>query len=279
MRQSAESDTDAYDGKKKPIISSSLTKFIALAGLLLGIYNAYITSTRDTLDKKREVANLAVRARSHLAGIEGARFIPGGAPLTAADSEELEKAKALIDDIIRIDKESSVGLALRGIYFAKRELYEDARSDYDAALVLDLNNAEALNGIGQIYLISREYQEAAEYFQRAVEADPLKVAAYVNWAKALAREGKLEDARVVLELGVQTAGNSPPFLLNLGNVYFESGRYDYAVIMYSRCLEMDSSYNEHAKRNLEIATRRLEQVGKGQISTNSDEPRVSNWAD
>lgn len=81
----------------------------------------------------------------------------------------------------------------------------EARSNYERALQLDPNYADALNNLGATYFAERRYKAAIHYYQRALALSP----------------------------------NSAVYLVNLGTAYFAQGKKDSGADAYRRAFALD----------------------------------------
>lgn len=70
-----------------------------------------------------------------------------------------------------------------------------ARSNYQRALQLDPNYADALNNLGATYFAERKYKTAIHYYQRALALAPRSAVYLVNLGTAYFAEGKTARGR------------------------------------------------------------------------------------
>jgi len=67
---------------------------------------------------------------------------------------------------------------------------EDAKGFYKKALMLDSNSVKALNDLGVVCMQGRDYAEAQESFEHAIQREPDYVDAYYNLACLYALKGE-----------------------------------------------------------------------------------------
>lgn len=110
------------------------------------------------------------------------------------------------------------------------------------------------NNAGNSRYASESYQEALRSYQRAQVVAPDQPEAYYNAASAYAGISDLNMAEAALEQALRTA--DPDLMVdayyNLGNVYYQMGRYDQAIQAYQQGLLIDPD-DEDTRYNLEIA--------------------------
>jgi Flp pilus assembly protein TadD len=80
------------------------------------------------------------------------------------------------------------------IAFLQTGRYDEAAATAEQALVGDPTMPQALNTMGQISLVKKEYEKAIEYFLRAMEREPDVPARYWNAALAMEQAGKFDQA-------------------------------------------------------------------------------------
>ncbi len=119
------------------------------------------------------------------------------------------------------------------------------------------NTAERNNAGGALY-DQGDYTSAVNAYQAAQVLSPNVPEPYFNAANALARIGNLQEAVSVLKQALKTSDESltAKAYYNLGNVYYEMGRYDDAVLAYQQTLLVTPN-DEDARYNLELALRRI----------------------
>lgn len=111
-----------------------------------------------------------------------------------------------------------------------------------------------LNNSANGYFQSGNYDTAINTYRSAQVTSPDDPAAYINSASALAASGDLDGAAAALEYVIGTG--DPTYrahaYYNLGNIYFQMGRYVDAVTAYREVLLMNPD-DEDARYNMELA--------------------------
>ena len=85
-----------------------------------------------------------------------------------------------------------------------------------AQLQSDPRNPRILLQLGAIYYVAQQYQNAAGWYSRAVDADPRNVAARNKLAGSLFREGQADAAIRQLKAALRINPSDPDSLYNLG---------------------------------------------------------------
>ncbi|MGQ0721778.1 MAG: tetratricopeptide repeat protein [Candidatus Eiseniibacteriota bacterium] len=103
-------------------------------------------------------------------------------------------------------------------------------------------------------------EEALGHYGEAARVSPGSAIPDFNRGIVLSQEGRVEEARDAF-LGAAAAEDSPlaaDALYNLGNTLLEAEQFEPAVEAYLQSLDLDPA-DADARRNLEIALRRLQQ--------------------
>jgi len=91
----------------------------------------------------------------------------------------------------------------------------------------DPDNADLLNQIGNIYRASHQFQTAASYYNRSLQANPKNVGARTDLASCLYYQGDVEGAIAQLEKSLTYDPKHAGTLLNLGLIRWK-GKNDAA---------------------------------------------------
>ena len=99
----------------------------------------------------------------------------------------------------------------RGVAYEAIDNFKLALEDYKLALELHPNEKTALSNIGDLYLKQDLYQEAIDYYSRALAIDSYYV--YCDWKKAIC--------------------------------FVKMRRHEEAILEYSRCIELEPENEEY----------------------------------
>lgn len=149
------------------------------------------------------------------------------APSPNATPEDLEKRgddlrsqKAYVDalDYYRAALAKSPGARLynkAGIAEMQLRRDKDSQRDFERALRLDRNFADACNNLGVIYYIGRKYNKAVKQYDKAIKLKP----------------------------------DVASFYANLGAAYYSQKEWDSAITAYGQALRLDPDLFERSSRN------------------------------
>ncbi|HEX9955778.1 MAG TPA: tetratricopeptide repeat protein [Fibrella sp.] len=151
-----------------------------------------------------------------------------GANDPARAVELLERAKVL-------DKKNQnveIPMAMGDAYTLRNEggpavsRYEEVIDGPLAAASNNTTKSEANAKIGQLYLRSKQYKLAQEFFEKAIAADPEFAPTYRSYADALVGSKAYKKASSIYDTYVQKSGTQDPeLLLNVAKYYFLAGEH------------------------------------------------------
>jgi tetratricopeptide (TPR) repeat protein/peroxiredoxin len=129
-----------------------------------------------------------------------------------------------------------------GSVFFQRGYMDQAEASFRIALCDDPSSAEALYGIGSVYLDQQKTAEARETFERALKlraSYPDTLAnSWNNLGLLAAREGRTGEAIGYFQEALKMSPDHLIALNNLGSAYRQQKRWDDARKTYERALEL-----------------------------------------
>jgi tetratricopeptide (TPR) repeat protein/peroxiredoxin len=141
-----------------------------------------------------------------------------------------------------------------GSIFFQRGYYEQAEAAFRQALSDNSASAEALYGLGSVYLKQEKKSEAQDAFERATKLQgdyPETLPnAWNNLGLLDAREGRTEAAILDFQTALRLSPNHLIALNNLGNAYRQAKQWDDARRAFEQVL---SKYPEDADANYGLA--------------------------
>jgi tetratricopeptide (TPR) repeat protein len=134
-------------------------------------------------------------------------------------------------------EQEMAGLVLGGV-FEHQKKYDQAETQFKAALALDPNDASVLNYYG--YMLADRgirLDEATALIQRAIAEDPNNPAYLDSLGWAYYKQNKLPEAEEWLRKALSFDGSDPTILGHMGDVYAKSGQTELAVAEYQKSLD------------------------------------------
>jgi tetratricopeptide (TPR) repeat protein len=145
-----------------------------------------------------------------------------------AASGNIPEAAAIYDELGRMEPENVDVLVNRAAAALHRNDLTGMKQCLDEALALDPGSVEALTNMGNYYAKQQRPREAAEWFAKAVQADPHSPLAHIGLALQLVRLGRMDQA---LGHATRTVMLEPDFLeahLLLAGLHDRAGRKEVA---------------------------------------------------
>jgi superkiller protein 3 len=113
------------------------------------------------------------------------------------------------------------------------------------------DNDHTLNNVGLVFLNQGNFEEAAKYFNKAIQLNPKYYPALANLAKLYLKQNKLHDATNIYEKLRDQFPTDSKVLLNLAHVYFKQREIDKAKALLVNVLKLDDK-NASAYNNLGV---------------------------
>lgn len=123
---------------------------------------------------------------------------------------------------------------------------EDAGTAYRRALELDPAYEDARCNLGEWHLMRGQPDEALRCFDAVLAANPRHYQAHTNRIAALLEAMRIKEAQQAAADALKLYPDSPPLLVNLGNVYCQTGKGREAANAYRKALEIDPGCDEAA---------------------------------
>ena len=113
-----------------------------------------------------------------------------------------------------------------------------AEAEFQKALELEPDSAEALDGLVRAYTQGRRWEQAEGALRRLLKLEPANAAAHVQLGRVLMQLGRKDEAVAELEAAAQ--GSSDPLAeRELAAFYLEAKQYEPAALHYRRLLAAD----------------------------------------
>ena len=104
----------------------------------------------------------------------------------------------------------------------------------------------------------REYSSAEEHLRRAIELTPLQVGRFIDLARLLTKQGRIQEADQSLARAEQIAPNSPKLMFARADLYIKTGRnLDQARDLLRRYLSMTLTPDDPPRSQAEKLLKQL----------------------
>jgi tetratricopeptide (TPR) repeat protein len=118
--------------------------------------------------------------------------------LSAEERGDILMARKMYREAIEVfqsdPQKSAVVYNKIGIAYHQLQQLDSARKNYEHALKLNRDYAEALNNIGTVYYAKKSYRRAISYYKKALRLTPNSASIYSNLGTAFFARKKYDDA-------------------------------------------------------------------------------------
>ncbi|HUA67771.1 MAG TPA: tetratricopeptide repeat protein [Candidatus Saccharimonadales bacterium] len=171
--------------------------------------------------------------------------------LTWQRTEVFRNRETLWRDTLAKNPDSWMAYGNLGLLFQKQGHFEEAFEYFQKALQLNPDYFEALNDLGTMFVMADHYNEAIDYFRRANRIQPNSFETLKNLGSALAATGQFDEAIEDYRKAIQIDPKNPETFLYLGMTLGQAGREREAVDAYQAALKLNPGLPE-ALNNLAL---------------------------
>jgi tetratricopeptide (TPR) repeat protein len=131
--------------------------------------------------------------------------------------------------------------AVRGKAHALTRLdrFDEARQVVNEALTVRPDDIELYVELGWLAERRKQYEQALDAYERALELDPVSMPAVQGKAQTLSDLGRFDDAQQVIQHALTVRPNDPSLFLELGWLAQREERHEQALGAFERALELD----------------------------------------
>ncbi|TRT78844.1 MAG: tetratricopeptide repeat protein [Microcystis aeruginosa Ma_AC_P_19900807_S299] len=132
----------------------------------------------------------------------------------------------------------------RGILYRRQQKYELALDDYNKAIELNPNHANAYNNRGNLYQDLQKYELALDDFNKAIEINPNFAILYYNRGGLYYNQQKYELALSDINKAIELNPNYAEAYYNRGLLYYDLQKYELALSDINKAIELNPNYAE-----------------------------------
>ncbi len=155
--------------------------------------------------------------------------------------KEFDKAIAEYNTAILIKPDFADAFFNMALSKSELNKYEEAIADYQKVILLEGNAADAYDGIGGIKREVGKLDEAVYYFTKAVDAKPDYTEAYNNRGVVKSMQKKYTDAIEDYNRAIAIQPDYVTAVNNKGNAKFALQQYDDAISVYEEALKIGTA--------------------------------------
>ena len=187
-----------------------------------------------------------------------------------AESGDLAHAAKVIEAVSVSDRSPKMEAAL-GATYEQLKQPKDAIAAYQRAADMEPGEVHTMGALAQALLTDNQLDEALKEFKLIADADPEDSGALIHISEIQRRQGKYEDALATIRKARKKEPDSLESGYNEGLLLDVLGRYDEAVVVYEKMVELTShangAYTGEEKNNRGIFLERLGAVYSEQNRT------------
>ena len=180
-----------------------------------------------------------------------------------AESGDLAHAAKVIEAVPVADRSPKMETAL-GATYEQLKQPKDAISAYQRAADMEPGDIRTMGALAQALLTDNQLDEALKQYRQIAEADPEDPGALIHICEIERRQGKYEDALQTIRKARKKDADSLEAGYNEGLLLDVLGRYDEAVGVYEKMVDVTShangAYTGEEKNNRGIFLERLGSV-------------------
>jgi serine/threonine-protein kinase len=141
----------------------------------------------------------------------------------------------------RLDPNLAAAHAVLGIIYRDSDRQNDAIDEFQVALKLAPNNAEAARQLAELYTTLGSFDDAEKLYLRSTEARPTDWYGYLLLGLFYKNRQRYDEAISALNQAKKLAADNDIVRYNLGAVYRATGRYDEALVEMREALRIRSN--------------------------------------
>ena len=201
-------------------------------GQSYGIEGAYA----DSLEVIQKAVGSVVPGTEPLEGLASAYFGLGW--LHQVLIGDLDRAIADYDQAIALKADDAEAYNNRGNAYADKGDLDHAIADYDQAIALKPDSAEVYNNRGLAYAKKGDLDHAIADYDQAIALQPDSIGAYNNRGNAYRRKGDLAHAIADYDQAIALEPDDAGAYTNRGNAYADKGDLDHAIADYDQAIAL-----------------------------------------
>ncbi len=172
---------------------------------------------------------------------------------------QFDEAIKEYQEALRLDPQyADAGYSLGSAFLRKGQI-DVAVSQFQEVIRLDPNNADAYNSLGSACLKQGRIDEAISQFQEAVRLQPDDADAHYNLGNALRRKGRIDEAITQYQEVTRLKPDDAEAHNNLGTAFGMQGQIDKAIDQFQETIRLQPDY-AFAHYNLGNALRMIGQT-------------------
>ena len=135
--------------------------------------------------------------------------------------------------------------AEKAIAYYKLKDYSQCEIIANISLEINPNNAKSNNYKGAVLNNNNKFEEAIQYYKRAIEGNPNYAAPYNNLGTSYVSLKLYDQAIKYYENAIELDSNFSTPYVGIGSIYLRKNLYDKAILFYNKAIEIDSNFSAY----------------------------------
>lgn len=162
--------------------------------------------------------------------------------VTSNPDVALEGCTALIESGRLSQEDVFKVLLIRGVAYRNKGNYKQAIEDFDRAIRLKPDIAEAFNNRGVTYDYKGDYERAIQDYNQVIKLRPDYAAPFNNRGLVYHEKGEYDRAIQDFDHAIRLKPGYAEAFENRGSAYLATGDYDQAIRDYSQAITLEPNY-------------------------------------
>jgi len=164
----------------------------------------------------------------------------------------------------------------------KQDEYTEAEKKFLEVISLDPKNAEAFEGLGDMYQMLRKYNEAKEVFTYLLKLTSAQAYFHDKLGRVAKAQGHLQEAESQFRLSIEMNNQNASYLSDLAEVYEMEEEYDRAAEYLEQAVVIEPHNPKYLDALLNISIIRKDKVRSLQIfnilsQVNPENQKLVDW--
>jgi tetratricopeptide (TPR) repeat protein len=234
-------ELDESRSKSKRCGTQAVTWTLAIAALIVSVFNLCVTCDNWRSNKTIQVQHLLAEAMDYLGGENS---IPRAGTTEVSKyptPDSIELALRKLEDASVLEPNNPKVIKMKAIVLHVSEKYDEAIEKYQEAIKADPTCASAYNDLGVCYLAIYKTKESIDALEKATELDNHDSSYYSNLGLSHFLSGNVESSVDCFKHALKLVPNDPSSLTTLGVVYIRSGRIDEGIAQLKKARSIDNT--------------------------------------
>jgi serine/threonine-protein kinase len=157
----------------------------------------------------------------------------------------IERATGKCDSALMLNDQIPTVLVTAGLIYGEKGQYKQSLEFFQKALQIDPMNASGLQGLAKTYESMGEYQNAEQSFKNAILVRPNYWGNFNALGVFYFRQGRYEEAVTQFQEVVRLSPQNIKGYSNLGGIYFYLEQLEEAQHVFEKSLNIKPSYNTY----------------------------------